>query len=176
MMESGVVSPPIGATYDLEDFGRALSRHGGAPHARQVGRAGPPGSRLPRAADGSGRRGCVVVLVLACLTGLRRRARRRAGQRPSSDWSPAPARADGLSVLAAGGRRRLPAAHRLGRQDVPARDQPRQQRARPASPASSTRSPPRDYRRWFGEMAGLGIRVIRIYTLHPPAFYDELAA
>ncbi|KRF12456.1 hypothetical protein ASG90_15955 [Nocardioides sp. Soil797] len=32
-----------------------------------------------------------------------------------------------------------------------------------------------DYRRWFAEMADLGIRVIRNYTLHPPAFYDELA-
>ena len=33
-----------------------------------------------------------------------------------------------------------------------------------------------DYRRWFVEMADLGIRVIRIYTLHAPAFYDELDA
>src|SRR3546814_157863 len=33
-----------------------------------------------------------------------------------------------------------------------------------------------DYRRWFAEMGDLGIRVVRNYTLHPPAFYDELAA
>ncbi len=25
MMESGVIDPPIGATYDLDDFGRALA-------------------------------------------------------------------------------------------------------------------------------------------------------
>ena len=48
----------------------------------------------------------------------------------------------------------------------------------PDPPARRARQPrpPSDYRRWFGEMADLGIRVIRIYTLHPPAFYDELAA
>jgi hypothetical protein len=33
-----------------------------------------------------------------------------------------------------------------------------------------------EYRRWFPAMAGLGIRVIRIYTIHRPDFYRELAA
>ncbi len=33
-----------------------------------------------------------------------------------------------------------------------------------------------DYRRWFAQMGELGIRAVRIYTIHPPAFYDELAA
>ncbi len=33
-----------------------------------------------------------------------------------------------------------------------------------------------DYRRWFAEMGRLGVRAVRIYTIHPPAFYDELAA
>jgi hypothetical protein len=33
-----------------------------------------------------------------------------------------------------------------------------------------------DYRRWFPQMVALGFRVVRIYTIHPPAFYDELAA
>jgi hypothetical protein len=32
------------------------------------------------------------------------------------------------------------------------------------------------YRSWFAAMAWLGIRVIRIYTIHPPTFYQELAA
>jgi hypothetical protein len=31
------------------------------------------------------------------------------------------------------------------------------------------------YRSWFAAMGWLGIRVIRIYTIHPPAFYSELA-
>ena len=31
------------------------------------------------------------------------------------------------------------------------------------------------YRTWFGQMSKLGIRVVRVYAVHPPAFYDELA-
>jgi hypothetical protein len=32
------------------------------------------------------------------------------------------------------------------------------------------------YRAWFAAMGWLGIRVVRIYTIHPPAFYQQLAA
>jgi hypothetical protein len=31
-----------------------------------------------------------------------------------------------------------------------------------------------DYRSWFAAMTWLGIRVVRVYTIHPPAFYTEL--
>ena len=90
-------------------------------------------------------------------------------------WSPAPVRSDDLSVLAeadadglrlhtaSGDRSFLPGIN-LG-SSVPTR-QPGELDALTAE----------DYRRWFGEMADLGIRVIRIYTLHSPAFYDELVA
>jgi hypothetical protein len=30
------------------------------------------------------------------------------------------------------------------------------------------------YRRWLAQMGALGIRAVRIYTIHPPAFYAEL--
>ena len=40
MFESGVVRPPIGATYDLGRLRAGARRHGRAPHPRQVGRAG----------------------------------------------------------------------------------------------------------------------------------------
>lgn len=33
-----------------------------------------------------------------------------------------------------------------------------------------------DYRRWFPMMRDLGIRVLRVYTIHPPHFYAELRA
>ena len=33
-----------------------------------------------------------------------------------------------------------------------------------------------DYRRWFAQLGELGVRAVRIYTIHPPAFYDELAS
>ncbi|WP_217991146.1 hypothetical protein [Mobilicoccus massiliensis] len=31
-----------------------------------------------------------------------------------------------------------------------------------------------DYRRWFSMMGSLGVRVVRIYTIHPPHMYAEL--
>ena len=98
MIESGVVKPPIGATYELEDFGRALAGHGRAPHARQVGRAGAvtlPASTRPivRRGTGSGstgarraprrsptgadrRRSCVDVLSFTTTLTVGGRARR----------------------------------------------------------------------------------------------------
>jgi hypothetical protein len=33
-----------------------------------------------------------------------------------------------------------------------------------------------DYSRWLAEMGALGVHAVRIYTIHPPAFYQELAA
>lgn len=33
-----------------------------------------------------------------------------------------------------------------------------------------------DYQHWFDKMGDMGINLIRIYSLHPPAFYDALAA
>jgi hypothetical protein len=93
----------------------------------------------------------------------------------SRDWSPAPVRVDGLSVLAtadedgfrlrtASGERGFLPGINLG-SSVPTRQ--------PGELDSLTAA---DYGRWLAQMAGLGIRVIRVYTLHPPAFYDELAA
>ena len=32
------------------------------------------------------------------------------------------------------------------------------------------------YRAWFDAMSWLGIRAVRIYTIHPPSFYQQLAA
>ena len=33
-----------------------------------------------------------------------------------------------------------------------------------------------DFRRWFAEMGQMGVRAVRVYTILPPSFYDELAA
>jgi len=33
-----------------------------------------------------------------------------------------------------------------------------------------------DYRRWFGDMGRMGVRVVRVYTIHPPQMYEELLA
>ncbi len=31
------------------------------------------------------------------------------------------------------------------------------------------------YRKWFAQISGIGINALRIYTIHPPAFYEALA-
>lgn len=33
-----------------------------------------------------------------------------------------------------------------------------------------------DYRRWFADMGRLGVRMVRVYTIHPPEMYAELLA
>ena len=33
-----------------------------------------------------------------------------------------------------------------------------------------------DYRRWFTDMGRMGVRVLRVYTIHPPEMYEELLA
>ena len=104
---------------------------------------------------------------------LRRRPRR---SHRGEDWSPAPASVDGLTVLAEADADGVPAAHRrrATRRSSPAINLGSSVPTRQPGEVGSITA--EHYRRWFAEMADLGIRVVRIYTLHPPAFYDELAA
>ena len=44
MIESGVIRPPVGATYALEDFGQALFDMDQRKATGQAGRAGPLGT------------------------------------------------------------------------------------------------------------------------------------
>jgi len=93
---------------------------------------------------------------------------------PGLSWAPAPLTEDGISVLAradadgfalytcSGSKTFLPGVN-LGATT------PLHQPGELAIEAT-------DYRRWFVQMGDLGIRVVRVYTIHPPAFYDELAA
>lgn len=90
----------------------------------------------------------------------------------AASWRPAPVRAANVSVLASAGQGRfvLHTAHggvdflpgvNLGA-TIPGHQ--------PGELAISAGH----YRRWFAEMGELGIRAVRIYTIHPPAFYGEL--
>jgi hypothetical protein len=95
------------------------------------------------------------------------------GEGPS--WAADPARVEGMSVLAesdadgfrlhtaSGDKTFLPGVN-LG-STVPLRQ-----------PGEVGKIPAEQYAVWLDQMADLGIRVVRIYTLHPPAFYNELAA
>jgi hypothetical protein len=91
---------------------------------------------------------------------------------PGRSWAPAPIRVDGLSTLAradasgfalrtAGGPATFLPGINLG-SSVPGH----QPGELPATAA--------DYREWFTAMGWLGIRVVRVYTIHPPEFYTEL--
>ncbi len=98
-----------------------------------------------------------------------------AAQAPSStSWAPRPDQPAGLSRLAytegdklylktAGGRRSFIAGVNLG-STVPG--------TQPGELAVSAA----DYRRWFPQMAALGLRAVRVYTILPPSFYRELGA
>jgi hypothetical protein len=121
------------------------------------------------------------VAALACLALVTAPALSGCGDDPArekpatTDWAPKPDTVGGLTVLASsdkdglrlhtasGDKTFLPGVN-LG--STTPLHQPGEVGGIPAG----------DYRRWFDEMGSLGIRVVRIYTLHPPAFYDELAA
>jgi len=93
----------------------------------------------------------------------------------SGSWESSPSRQQNLSAVAsvangklllhtAGGDRSFLPGVNIGGA-VPGR-----------SPGEIGQLPAEQYRKWF-EMAGaIGVRVLRNYTIHPPAFYDELAA
>lgn len=91
---------------------------------------------------------------------------------PPVSWRPAPAIVDGLSVVATAGNGRyaLRTAHGpvgfLAGVNLGATT-PGHQPGELAIGAAR-------YRRWLAQMGALGIRSVRIYTIHPPAFYSEL--
>lgn len=126
-------------------------------------------------------RACAAILVVPVLAGCSGSVEVDAGpdadraDRPSAtDWSPRPTESSGLRVLAesdadgfrlhtaSGDKTFLPGVN-LG-SSTPLHQ--------PGEVNSITAA---DYRRWLAGMGRLGIRVVRVYTLHPPAFYDELA-
>ncbi len=91
-----------------------------------------------------------------------------------TSWAPAPREADGLRMIAssdgqdfelhtAGGDRTFLPGVDLG-DTTPGH--------LPGEGAVSAAQ----YRAWFAAMSWLGLRVVRIYDVHPPAFYEQLAA
>lgn len=113
----------------------------------------------------------VGALVLACLSGCGADELAPVG----TDWSPAGVEIDGLRVLAesdaqgfrlhtaSGDKTFLPGVN-LG--STTPLHQPGEVGGIPAD----------QFATWLEQMGGLGIRVVRVYTLLPPGFYDELAA
>jgi hypothetical protein len=91
-----------------------------------------------------------------------------------TSWTPAPVDASGLRAVAsadgqrfvlhtaAGDRAFLPGVN-LGS-------------TTPGHQAGELSISAAQYRAWFAAMSWLGIRAVRIYTIHPPSFYQQLAA
>jgi len=97
---------------------------------------------------------------------------RLAADRLGPDWSPSPTMLGGLRTLATTDARGLRLLTRDGARSFIAGvdlgvTTPGHQPGEVAIEAA-------DYRRWFAQMGALGIRSVRIYTIHRPSFYSEL--
>jgi hypothetical protein len=91
-----------------------------------------------------------------------------------TSWAPAQRRVGGLDVLATAADGRL-ALHTAGG-DMTFLPGVNLGSTTPGHQPGELSITSELYRRWFAAMGHLGIRVLRIYTIHPPAFYQELAA
>jgi hypothetical protein len=89
-------------------------------------------------------------------------------------WAPAPATAAGLRSVATAGKGEY-ALHTAGG-DVTFLPGVNLGSTTPGHLPGELSITAAQYRSWFAAMTWLGIRVVRIYTIHPPAFYQELAA
>lgn len=143
--------------------GRAI-RHATGPDGRPRGK---------RARGGRARPISLGVALIAGVAGLAAGVSAWPGH-ASSSWAPSVREIDGLRAIATA----TPSGYSLftAHGDVhflPGMDlgatTPGHQPGQLAITAA-------DYRRWLKEMGALGVRAIRVYTIHPPAFYRALAA
>jgi hypothetical protein len=88
-------------------------------------------------------------------------------------WAPAPRQVHGLTVLAQAGHGRYALHTRHG--DVGFLAGVNLGATTPGHQPGELAITRAAYRRWFAQMGQLGIRAVRIYTIHPPSFYEELA-
>ncbi|WP_226344472.1 hypothetical protein [Agilicoccus flavus] len=92
----------------------------------------------------------------------------------AGSWAPHPRTVGGLSCVAVQAQQRL-VLHTLG-QDVQFWGGVTLEATLPGDAPGTFSATAADYRRWLGTMAELGVRIVRLTRLHPPAFYAELRA
>ncbi|MEU4239587.1 hypothetical protein [Actinoplanes sp. NPDC026619] len=89
-------------------------------------------------------------------------------------WRPAPVAASGLSMVASADGQQFVLHTAAGpRTFLPGVDLGN---TTPGHVPADVSISAAQYRAWFAAMSWLGIRVVRIYDIHPPAFYQQLAA
>lgn len=93
--------------------------------------------------------------------------------RPGPSWSPEPATKNGLRVVAETEGTRFLLHTKGGTVDfLPGVNVGA---TTPGHSPGELAISAAQYRRWFAGMGDMGFRAVRIYTIHPPAFYTELA-
>jgi hypothetical protein len=89
-------------------------------------------------------------------------------------WTPAPIDVNGLRMVAGADQQRFVLHTAAGEQTfLPGVDLGS---TTPGHVPADVSISAAQYRAWFDAMTRLGIRVVRIYTIHPPSFYQQLAA
>ncbi|MFZ0159004.1 MAG: hypothetical protein WAL50_08265 [Kineosporiaceae bacterium] len=99
-------------------------------------------------------------------------ASEQAARLPSSDWTPRPDSLTGLRTLATTDQRGLRLLTGSGAKSFIAGVDLGV--TTPGHQPGEVAIADTDYRRWFEQMGALGIRAVRIYTIHRPGFYSEL--
>ncbi len=146
-------------------------------------------ARLEQPRHGRGRALLAALLTAAVCLGLAGAAPADPGAKPDtsiagvrdlpappsgSSWAPRPVSAEGLRTVATSGdgafRLRTEGGERTFLPGVNLGS------TTPGHQPGELSVTAGDYRDWFAAMSWLGVRMVRIYTIHPPAFYAELAA
>ncbi|MDU0313909.1 hypothetical protein RKE38_09445 [Phycicoccus sp. M110.8] len=89
-------------------------------------------------------------------------------------WAPHPTTAGGLSTVAAAQGDRL--LLHTGHGDVDFWSGVNLGSTTPGHSPGELAISREEYRRWFAQMGQMGVHTLRVYTIHPPAMYEELKA
>ena len=114
---------------------------------------------------------CIGCLLAACTS-------TPAYQPPGGSWAPQPTVVDGMTTLASieGEGDAAQVALHTAHGDVTFWSGVNLGSTTPGHSPGELAITAGDYSRWLTQMGQMGVRFLRIYTIHPPEFYQELAA
>lgn len=116
----------------------------------------------------------LVTVLIAITPGCAAKETAAPKALPTRSWAPAPSRVDGLSRIARTEGERMLLSTASGDIDfVPGVNLGA---TVPGTSPGELAVTAAEYRSWFPQIASLGLRALRIYTILPPAFYEELRA